>query len=345
MARLLFVYQRMVTFVEHDRGILSSEHELEDLMFPLHSPAGGNTVGWLLGRHRAMKAAMRDVDGVFVWFGDLPGASAVRWARKYGKRSIVVAGGYDGAYLPGTGYGLQHRFGRRHVTRYAFNNADLVLTVSKALRKDLYRFCRPRREVMIYNGLPTGLYSPKGTQERKALTVSELTPQTIWRKGVRDFVRAAESLADVGFTVVGRSEGDTVEGLKAVAPDNVTFTGFIPFEELLARFQSHKVYVQASAYESFGYAPAEAMLCGAVPVVTRRGALPEVVGDTGFYAPYGDPEGLADAIGRALASDKGPSARRRVVERFPLEKRRDALLGAVAGVLDREALPSAPSST
>ncbi|HID74053.1 MAG TPA: glycosyltransferase, partial [Thermoplasmata archaeon] len=287
MARLLFVYQKWVTFVEHDREILSEEHELEDLLFPLNPPEGRRSFRWLLDHHRRMKEAMRDVDGVFVWFGDIPGASAVRWARKYGKRSIIVAGGYDGAYLPGTRYGLQQRFGRRQITRYAFERADLVLTVSRALRRDLYRFARPRREVMIYNGLRTELYGPEGEKKRKAVTVSELTPQTIWRKGVEHFVRAAEDLPDVPFVVVGGSKGDTVERLREFAPDNVTFTGFIPFEDLLGHFRSSRVYVQASAYESFGYAPAEAMLCEAVPVVTRRGALPEVVGDAGFYAPYG----------------------------------------------------------
>ena len=330
MARLLFVYQRMATFVEHDREVLSAEHELDDLHFPLHPPDGRGTAGWLLGRHRAMKAAMRGADGAFVWFGDIPGASAARWARRFGKKCVIVAGGYDGAYLPGTRYGLQQRPVRRRIARYAFERADLVLTVSRALRRDLYRFCSPRRELMIYNGLPTGLYSPGGPQERRALTVAELTPQTVWRKGVEHFVRAAAHLPDVDFTVVGGSKGDAAESLKATAPDNVAFTGFIPFDDLLALFRSHRVYVQASAYESFGYAPAEAMLCGAVPVVTRRGALPEVVGDAGLYAPYGDPEGLARVIGVALGSDLGPKARQRVLERFPLEKRRDAMLGAIA---------------
>ncbi|MHA1664403.1 MAG: hypothetical protein ACTSVW_01050 [Candidatus Njordarchaeales archaeon] len=50
------------------------------------------------------------------------------------------------------------------------------------------------------------------------------------------------------------------------------------------------------------------MSCCCVPVVTRRYALPEVVGDTGFYVPYYDPKSTAEAIKKALRSNKGMEA-------------------------------------
>jgi glycosyltransferase involved in cell wall biosynthesis len=91
------------------------------------------------------------------------------------------------------------------------------------------------------------------------------------------------------------------------------------------------VYVQLSAYESFGMALAEAMQCGCVPVVTRRGALPEVVGDAGWYVPYGDPDAAARAIREALDAPAAASraARRRIIDHFPLDKRQHALVDAL----------------
>lgn len=91
------------------------------------------------------------------------------------------------------------------------------------------------------------------------------------------------------------------------------------------------VYAQLSAYESFGMALAEAMQCGCVPVVTRRGALPEVVGDAGWYVPYGDPDATAQAIREALNAPDAASraARHRITDRFPLDRRRHALVDAL----------------
>ena len=91
------------------------------------------------------------------------------------------------------------------------------------------------------------------------------------------------------------------------------------------------MYVQVSAHEGFGCALAEAMLCGCVPVVTDRGAIPEVVGETGFYVKYDSPRETAARILEGTGSSELASrvARDRISRLFPLEKRREALVNAV----------------
>jgi glycosyltransferase involved in cell wall biosynthesis len=76
------------------------------------------------------------------------------------------------------------------------------------------------------------------------------------------------------------------------------------------------------------------MLQGCVPVVTDCAALPEVAGDTGIYAKYGDVDSTVRAIQQALAtpSDYGLRARERILSEFPLEKRRQNLLEAIQTV-------------
>jgi glycosyltransferase involved in cell wall biosynthesis len=95
------------------------------------------------------------------------------------------------------------------------------------------------------------------------------------------------------------------------------------------------VYVQASQHEGFGVSVAEAMLAGAIPVVTRAGALPEVVGDAGVVVDDATPAALAAGIRTAL--DAGPerraAARERVLAKFPVEARRIGLEGLVARAL------------
>ena len=333
MKRILFVYQRLSSFVRFDREILDKEYELVDFEFPLRDPSTGErSYRWIIKRSMQMRKEMKGVEGTYIWFGDIPTAAAVFWARRYGVKSIVVAGGYGAAYMDDVKYGLQKHLVRGRFPKYAFNNADLVLSVSERMREDLLRFTKPRREAIVYNGINTADYRP-GPKEDKVLTVGDITELTRWKKGIETFVRAAEHLPDVPFIIVGGAEKDQDIPLKEIASDNVTFTGSVPFDELLHQFQTSKVYVQVSAYESFGYAPAEAMLCHCVPVVTKRGALPEVVGDAGIYVPYGDPRATAKGIEKALRSDLGPKARERILEKFPLEKRRDRILEEVAQVM------------
>ena len=76
----------------------------------------------------------------------------------------------------------------------------------------------------------------------------------------------------------------------------------------------------------FGMALAEAMACECIPVLTNNAALPEVVGDVGFYVPYGDEEATAEAIEEALKSDKGEEARERIKNMFPVERREKGLI-------------------
>ena len=92
-----------------------------------------------------------------------------------------------------------------------------------------------------------------------------------------------------------------------------------------------KVYVQVSIHESFGCSVAEAMLCECIPVVSRRAALPEVVGDCGYYVNDLNPESVAEKIKEALlvSDGLGKRASERIKTVFPLKKRKVELLKAI----------------
>jgi glycosyltransferase involved in cell wall biosynthesis len=77
----------------------------------------------------------------------------------------------------------------------------------------------------------------------------------------------------------------------------------------------------------------EAMLCECIPVVTDKGALPEVAGDTGFYTQYGNVSQTISAIEKAMESqDKGKQARKRIMENFSQECREKKLKEIVEGI-------------
>jgi glycosyltransferase involved in cell wall biosynthesis len=159
---------------------------------------------------------------------------------------------------------------------------------------------------------------------------------TLAKKGLELFVKTGRLLPQVEFILVGKWIDDSIGYLRTIASSNVRFLDEIDQERLFALMSKSKVYVQVSRHESFGCALAEAMLCECIPVVSRFAALPEVVGDCGFYLTDADPEKLAVLIRKALKSDPefGRRARERIINFFPLEKREKELLEIVEGVRD-----------
>ena len=82
-----------------------------------------------------------------------------------------------------------------------------------------------------------------------------------------------------------------------------------------------KVYAQLSFHEGFGVSVAEAMLCECTPVLSTKGALPEVGGKNAYYTSYGNPYMAAMIIKEALKDNKGGIFRARIVFNFQIEIR------------------------
>jgi glycosyltransferase involved in cell wall biosynthesis len=151
------------------------------------------------------------------------------------------------------------------------------------------------------------------------------------QKGHRPFVEAAGQLPDVRFVFVGKWHDDAIEELRALAGPNVEFTGWVSDEELESLYRRAAVYVQASRHEGFGLAVAEAMLAGCVPVVMDVTAMPEVVGEAGVLISSQEPKAVAAGVrkGLELGASASRRARERILERFPVEIRREGILRVV----------------
>jgi len=76
------------------------------------------------------------------------------------------------------------------------------------------------------------------------------------------------------------------------------------------------------------------MLCGCVPVVTNRTALPEVAGDTAVVVENIEIETIVAAIARAANSGNGERARERVLSNFTMNKREAGLVRLINEVVE-----------
>jgi len=263
-------------------------------------------------------------DVIFIWFASVHAFVAVLFSRLFKKKVIVVTGGFDVAKT--FTYGLLRSSLFTLMVRYILKNADKVLAVSDFNKDEIIKNLGIYNVFVVHNGVNTNYFTPDGKKENMVLTVAYITKNNIRRKGLVSFIKTAFFLPDVKFVVVGKSlDKESFDFLKEQASDNVVFTGYVP--DLLSYYRKAKVYCQFSEYESFGLSLAEAMSCECVPVVTDKGALPEVVGETGFYVK-GDVDSIAKVVKKALKSN-GKNARKRIIKLFDVKKREKKLTKVV----------------
>ncbi len=333
--RLLYVHSRKASFVAIDRAILAEEYEVVDLYQPGRVP----------NLAKIVPAVMR-ADVVFGWFASWHTFFPITLAWLTRTPSVQIVGGFDTANMPDIGYGYQQGGLRRWASRWIMRRAGRLITYSNYIREEIAANTPlgPERVTVVHLGVPDPFGPLRAASEREplAITVGHLVNTTLMQKGHRPFVEAARHLPDVRFVFVGQAHDDSIEHLRGLAAPNVEFTGWLSDDDLKAIYRRASVYVQASRHEGFGLAVAEAMLAGCVPVVMNVTAMPEVVGDTGVLLESQDPEVVAAGVRRAL--DLGPGAheraRRRILEAFPVENRREGLLRVV-----REALLGSEATT
>lgn len=320
--KILFVCQDLSSFVKKDLNILKESFCVREIIF--------RGLRDIFGLLRGVIWA----DVTFSWFGKLHAFFAVLFSKILRKRSIVVAGGDDVACVPEIKYGMFCFWWKRWCPSFVFRYADFVIPVSRFSEKETLDNAKadPKKIKMIYHGFSSDLYEENTTfvKERIVITIGTVSSETIVKKGLRLFVESAKLLPDTKFLLIGPDKDGALGHLKETAPKNVEFLGGIYGENLVKICSRAKVYVQASVHESFGCSLAEAMLCECIPVVFNGSALPEVVGDCGYYANSFNPEEIAVKIKMALNDDvMGKRARERISQLFPLDKRRKKLLEVI----------------
>lgn len=325
MGRILMLNNLRSAWVDNDYAILREAGHRVDLI------SGNSCMDYFKQWRRAKGYAL-----YLSWGGS--SLHTVLFAKLFNGKSAIVAVGGDAAEVPEIPYGAFTTW-KKHLAKFVFQTADIVLPVSEKTKSDVLRHSKPKSIRVVYNGVDTERYKPEGEKEQMVLLVSTPVPHnwTMKIKGLETFVRCAKCLPDVPFVLVGEVGDDVcVRHLKRIASSNVRILGYLPYEKLIGYYRRAKVSVQVSLHESFCLALAEAMSCECVPVVTKNGALPEVAGDTGFYVPYGDPEATAEAVKEALnaTSTVGRKARKRIVDMFSLQERKEKLLEIVNAMME-----------
>lgn len=316
--RVLYVHNHPTHFVKIDHALLRERYIVRE--WYQHS----RNVD-LVGFARAISQS----DLVFGWFASWHTFWPTLLARRLRRPVVLVVGGYDTANQHEISYGNQRGGVKRLVSRTTMQRATALITNSAFTRQEAITNAGvdPNRVTTVYHGLDPTRYRTNPKKEKIALTVGNVDRANLRRKGIEPFVRAAALVPEIPFFVVGAWRDQAIQYLHSIAAPNVHFTGWLDDTVLRNIFARARVYVQASSHEGFGLAVAEAMLSECVPVVTRAGALPELVGDIGVYVDSATAADVGQGVRQALSltPSTGQNARQRIAGSFPLERRREGL--------------------
>lgn len=153
-------------------------------------------------------------------------------------------------------------------------------------------------------------------------------------KGTDIFLDIADELSDREFLLVGPISPPDIKQ-RAERMTNVTHWEWC--ETMADAYaESRLVVVPSRVKESFGRVPAEAMVSGIPCVVSDRGGLPEVVGDTGEVVTELDStEQWIAAIDRAFENHR-PDLQMQRAEQFSAEKQVEKLLEILEQLAERQ---------
>jgi glycosyltransferase involved in cell wall biosynthesis len=327
-------YDSLSPFIRQDYDLLSRTHEVV-----------------LFNFRREFFKSLRTVancDLTFCWFASLHSAYLTAIAKSLGRKSVLVAGGYDVASVPELGYGaFQYSLPTRIATRYALRNADRILVVAPSLKAEAIKNAGIDGSTVTYlpTGYDSGFWEPNQFERQRTtvLTVAHVNQQTIMLKGLDTVIGAASLMPDTKFVIAGALMDNAAQRLAHNSPPNISFAGLIPQTDLKELYQSAGIYCQLSRHDGFPNALCEAMLCGCVPIGTTAGGIPDAIGDTGELVAPGDTNGVAAAIRRALNASEShrDRARQCIATRFTLSRREQGLLSVIENLEEDEPEPRA----
>ena len=203
----------------------------------------------------------------------------------------------------------------RPLVDLAARRADAIIAPSESAKADIVRLydLDPKRVHVVYEAAAPSFTRVRdtaalervraryGLADRIILYVGTIEP----RKNLPTLIDAFAARRRSGelrhqLVCVGPygwlSRGIAEQITRSQVGDAITFTGYVPFEDLPALYTLAEMFVYPSIYEGFGLPVVEAMACG-VPVITgRTAALSEIGGGATVEVDRID----SPTLGRAL---------------------------------------------
>ena len=188
-----------------------------------------------------------------------------------------------------------------------------IIVVSEQAKRDAITYADYPEELVhvVYNGINHEQFYPQNNEQLRP----ESGFRIVYSGGLGE--RKNVDLLLESFQLIQQKNKDAELVISGAHPDRtrypakvkelglsqVTFTGYIPDEEMADFYRSGHCMVFPSKYEGFGLAPLESMACGTPVLSAKGGALTETSGEGAMYFDY-DAHDLAEKITAIIENEQ-----------------------------------------
>jgi len=298
----------------------------------------------------------------YIWFADYHSLLPVFFAKIFGKKSVICAGGYECTYIPEINMGVfaNESFSKRirsFCVTYSLKNCSLILPVDESLIENVNTYIysdvlgkEPLRDgiknfipeiktkfVIIHLGYDSNVFKRKENIVKEYSVVSAgliVNDDEYKRKGFDLLVEVAGIMEDVKFVLIGLND-DYYNKLSKLKLKNLELHKIVSYERLVEEYSKAKVYAQISMFEGMPSTICEAMMCECIPVGSNINSIPKIINDCGFLVYKKNINEVVDTLYKALKSneDLGIKARNHILANFSLQNRKSKLLNVLDNLL------------
>ena len=345
--KILYIFPESSTFIRKDIGFLSIHYRVitpeHDWKIKSQVPLNFIRQFFFLCRN------LRGSGAVFVMFGGYWSFLPALTGKITGIPVYIIPGGTDCVSFPSLNYGSLRKPVMRTFIRWSFQLCTKLLPVDESLvlsgytylpdadypkQGFMYFFPRLRTPYrVVHNGFDPDFFStdPAAKRADSFIAVAPVSNMTRVRvKGVDLVIHLARRFTGCTFTLVGVAD-DVIRALSPL-PSNLVVYPWLPKEKFIGLLAGSRFVLQLSVSEGFPNALCEAMLCHCIPVGSAVGAIPSIIGDTGFVIASPEREYLEKRLEEILGTEPGEQhrlglmARNRIAGMYHISRREKAFL-------------------
>lgn len=347
---LIYVYPSKSTFILRDVAFLKEDFEVVESFFDLKDkknvPIQFIKQFFLLFRH------IFSAQAVVCHFAGYSSFLPVIFCKILRKKCFVIVAGNDGSRFPDFNYGNYTKKVFGFVTGFSIQHATRVLPVHESLYFQDYTYypggmpaqgyayfypnAKSTPYSPLYYGYDAAVFTilPNATRKKNSfISIGNMADKYCFvRKGYDLILELAKLRPEMHFTLVGWDGKLEIEELP-----NVEILSFKTQAEVIQLFNEHQYYFQLSIMEGFPNALAEAMLCGCIPIGSNVSGIPFIIGDEKAILHQKDVQKLNEIVNLFTEKSdeeltlKSNQARTRIVENFPVERRKKELIRYILG--------------
>ncbi|MCC6443329.1 MAG: glycosyltransferase family 4 protein [Armatimonadetes bacterium] len=302
---------RPLRFTEKATFFLLPQLPLAPLRYLLFSAAVPPLALWLIFRHRVdILIAQSPYEG-------FAGALAKKIADYLGRKVILIVESH-GDFEESLFLYRKISFAKLYRTlmdltaAFAFKQADMLRAISRATRQQLESRAPGKPIFQFPTWTNIDIFQGnlhRGPKHPQIAFVGLVTPLKGIHFLIDAFAQIAEEYPSLQLLIIGKTGDEKyAESLKCQAAgsglsERVLFKGALPPDEVAGYMAQSLALVLPSLSEGLGRVIIEAMTCATPVIGTQVGGIPDLIrdGETGFLAPPGSADALADRLRWLLA--------------------------------------------